>query len=173
MRHAKNPHPISPQPSGRRQFKLTCQSAIVGQQQQPLAGQVKPPHADHAWQLVLQFLEDGWPTLGILVRCHQAFRLVGTAKPGSGPADQPPFHAPAPRRRPTQKSPDASPSSRSAGSPPRPTSARHPAGWQPQRETATWRSGHPRCSSAALMPLAPLCRGGRNPPPTSIASTPA
>src|SRR5437773_9250772 len=45
---AMRSHPVSAQPSGRRQFQKSRQRAVVGQKQKALGVEIEPPDADQA-----------------------------------------------------------------------------------------------------------------------------
>ena len=82
-RAAVHAHAIAAEPAGRRQLQLPRQRAVIGQQQQPLAGQVEPADADHARQSPGQFVEHGRPALRIAMRRHQAVGLVIAPQAGA------------------------------------------------------------------------------------------
>ena len=81
VRRAVHPHAVAPEPAGRGQLQPAGQRAVVGQQQQALAGEVKPADADHARQLGRQPLEHRGAALRVAMRGHQADRLVVAPKP--------------------------------------------------------------------------------------------
>ena len=80
---AMHPHPVAPQPAGRRQFQLARQRAVIGQQQQPFGGEVQPADADHPRQARRQFLEHRRPPFRIFMRGHQPVGLVIAPQPGA------------------------------------------------------------------------------------------
>ena len=78
---AMHPHAVAAEPAGGRQLQLACQRAIVGEQQQPFAGEIEPSDADDARQMRRQALEHGRAALGVAMRGHQAVGLVVTPQP--------------------------------------------------------------------------------------------
>src|SRR5262245_13329794 len=82
LRHASmRAHAVAAQPCGRRQFERPCQPAVIGEQQQALGVEVEAADADQARQVPWQGSEDGGPALRILMRRHQATRLVIEEQP--------------------------------------------------------------------------------------------
>ena len=73
--------PIAPEPARCRQLQMPRQRAVIGEEQQPLRGEVEPSHRDHAGEVGWQSLEHGRPPLRVLVARHQALWLVITPQP--------------------------------------------------------------------------------------------
>ena len=78
---AMHTHAITAEPAGGRQFQRPRQGAVIGQQQQPLAGQIETADADHPRQLLAQLVEHRGPALRIAVRRHQPLGLVIAPEP--------------------------------------------------------------------------------------------
>src|SRR6185437_13048096 len=58
-------HAVAPQPGGRRQLEHARQPAVIGQQQQALGVDVKPPDADQPRQVLRQRRENSRPPFGV------------------------------------------------------------------------------------------------------------
>ena len=75
---ALHPHPVFPRPSGAGKFKMTCQPAIIGQQQQAFGIHVQPPDRQHPRQIGRQMVKDGLAVLLVTCADNQPARLVIT-----------------------------------------------------------------------------------------------
>ena len=72
---AVDAHPVAADPAGRGQLEVTRQVAVVGEQQQPLGGEVEAPDRQQARQSRGQALENGRPALPVAAG-DQTGRLV-------------------------------------------------------------------------------------------------
>ena len=69
-------HAVFAQPTGRGQFQLAFQRAIIGQQQQALGIQIQPAHAHHAGHFGGQRVINRGAPLLVAGGCHKACGLV-------------------------------------------------------------------------------------------------
>ena len=74
-------HAIAAQPARGRQLKPALELAVIGQKQQPLGIQVKPPDGHHPRQIARQRIEHRLPPLFIRGRGDQPDRLVIEPEP--------------------------------------------------------------------------------------------
>ena len=73
---AMHAHPVATLQGIRRQFEISRQAAIVGEQQQAFAVQVQPADADHARKVWWQMGKDGRTPFFVARGGHQADGLV-------------------------------------------------------------------------------------------------
>ena len=77
-----NPDPVFAAPTRRRQFQMSGQITIVGQQEQTLRVHVQSTDTDQTRQIRWQPVKNGFPVLFVACAHHKAARLVVTPQLG-------------------------------------------------------------------------------------------